>query len=263
MRPNNESDTPLEDSIKSQQSATQYASKEASKLAFEPKAGSNGSWKYVWHTEGQHLTIGRKNKTFASIMSPVFGKTLALSGYTDDHTHLPIISSSHYTNKSLKLAHNLQISLPDHEADFKNGEGFTGRYHVCHAEPKLIAFYVDFFTNHREGLDSLGSALKWDVYSLNINVSKPEGPCDFCQELARRIYEGYDIMINFVVEGQIFYPRCRTYHCQKEMQDGRRVYCSNCQSELDSRAQLAAAFLETADQLTKFTNWLKSLNGRL
>ena len=179
------------------------------------------------------LTIKGEYKTFASIISPWFSGTAALSGWADDHTYLPIIESSIWTNKVSELASAQGVLLPDHEHDSKYGFDGKGKFHASHAETKLMAF----FETKRQAQSWAEDALCLDFTTLNINVSRE--PCGTCQEFARRLYQKRGLMVNFTFESRLVVPICRNDFCQQPMKDGRRVYCNRCQSEVDSGIGLA------------------------
>lgn len=184
-----------------------------------------------WHTATVAMNVKGRNKKVASITSPILHNTFSLSGWTDDHPHLRIISSSLWTETMREFASVLKVQLPRHPLDKSYKDGWDGKFHASHAEAKLLAVYLDFYTNQAEASCSLGATMSWNPRILNVDVS--DDVCSTCQEIARSMYERYQILVNFTVRGEVGYPQCKNHYCKKKMTDGLRVFCDVCQKQVD------------------------------
>lgn len=233
----------LEDDRLASADSQLLADQQASWYTFQTIPGWINEHDYQGHAqEREKLTILREtapvvmsvkgiNKKMATITSPIFRDTSSLSGWTDDHSHLAIIPSNTWTTNAGDLTRTMDMQLPRHPWDKVYKDGWDGKFHASHAEAKLLAFYQDFYTKHSEALAPLASAMGWDTKILNINVSG--NVCMICQEIARRMYEKHQIMVNFTVQGHIVYPNCKNHYCKQEMRNGLRVFCDICRNKID------------------------------
>lgn len=117
------------------------------------------------------MSVKGKNKKMASIISPILSNCSSLSGWTDDHPHLTIISSHFWTRRGSELILSMDMRLPKHPLDRKFGNGWDGKFHASHAEAKLLMFYLDFYLNRSSACNFLGCELDWNTKIIDITVS--------------------------------------------------------------------------------------------
>ena len=182
----------------------------------------------TWRTDPVDMCVNGRNKTLAVIVSPILHNVFSLSGWANNHSHLPIIDSHLWTSAVEEEAARMEMQLPRHIWDT---DGRDGKYHASHAEAKLMALYINFYTKWSEALQDLASITHWDPRVLDIDVSGVV--CHGCREIARSIYEKHNVMVNFTVQGGIVHPRCKNFYCKQEMLDGLRLFCEICQTQID------------------------------
>ena len=209
----------------------------------------------LWAEEREKLTITRifqplqycvrgRNKVLAVITSPILQNSLSMSGWKDDHPHLPNIQNSVWTAKVRHIAAEMGIPLPKHSLDPASTGKSKGMFYASHAEAKLMALYLDFRSNHAEALQYLASISRWNPGTLDIDVSKE--PCRSCREIARKIYEKLDVKVNFTFQGRLDYPRCKNYYCNQQLLDGSRIFCRICRTQIES-LPMTAVYLPQMD----------------
>jgi hypothetical protein len=155
----------------------------------------------TWRTDPVDMCVNGRNKTLAVVVTPILHNGFSLSGWANNHSHLPIVDSHLWTSAVEKETARLEIQLPRRVLDKVHKDGRDGKYDASHAEAKLMALYINFYTKCSEALQDLASITYWDLRVPDIDVS--DVVCHGCQEIARSIYEKHTVMVNFTVQGRI------------------------------------------------------------
>jgi hypothetical protein len=185
--------------------------------------------------EPMDCEVDELSRTLATVSSSMLHGTMACSGYYDKNMHLPIISSSTWTSIVFEVVSCLGLTLPEHKFDRSDHDRTTkaGRWHACHAELKLMAFYLLYLITKTDAVGHLGRSCDSIMHSLDITISSKV--CDFCSEFAHRLYHIYGIAVRLSYDGQNAYPRCKNHYCQSESPSKRAdgSLCDQCHREID------------------------------
>ncbi|MCJ1475011.1 hypothetical protein MMC13_003671 [Lambiella insularis] len=123
----------------------------------------------TWRPGPMDMCVKGKNKKMAVIVSPILHNVFSLSGWADDHPHLPIVESHLWTSGVKNEAARMEMQLPKNTLDTGHKDGSDGKYHASHAEAKLMALYIDFHTKKPEALQYLASVTHWNSRILDVD----------------------------------------------------------------------------------------------
>ncbi|KAF7866926.1 hypothetical protein EAF04_005767 [Stromatinia cepivora] len=151
----------------------------------------------------QSYAVPREKAAIARLSLNGFHRCTAVSGWNNPYPKDDIISNNFWTLQVEEICKIINHSLPDWSEKFDNG--FPGRYHACHAEKQLIAWYLyeNTFAKYQVNIES--------PYALpyrKIKYSAPRGAlivvsrkiCEDCKIFIEKVKKHFGIPDHFHVE---------------------------------------------------------------
>ncbi|KAM0308152.1 hypothetical protein ACHAO8_010295 [Botrytis cinerea] len=153
----------------------------------------------------QRYPIRRKKTAIARLNVNGLHRCTAASGWDQPFQNNDIISNLAWTLQVEELCRIINHKLP-HRKDLDNG--FPGRYHACHAEKQLIAWYLceNIFAGYQVNMQ-LPDAFPYRETkasvprSILIVVSRKI--CKDCEEFIEKVKEHFEISDHFHVESRV------------------------------------------------------------
>ncbi|KAF7905059.1 uncharacterized protein EAF01_005580 [Botrytis porri] len=152
----------------------------------------------------QSYPIPREKTTIARLNMNGLHRCTAASGWDQPFQNNDIISNLTWTLQVEDLCKIINHKLP-HREDLDNG--FPGRYHACHAEKQLIAWYLhqNTFAGYQVNM-KLPNALPY----REIKASAPRGAlivvsrkiCKDCMEFIEKVKKHFELPDHFQVESR-------------------------------------------------------------
>ncbi|TGO28152.1 hypothetical protein BPAE_0031g00170 [Botrytis paeoniae] len=152
----------------------------------------------------QSYPIPREKTAIARLNINGLHRCTAASGWDQPFPKNDIISNLTWTSQVEELCRIINHKLP-HRQDLDYG--FPGRYHACHAEKQLIAWYL--YENTFAGYQ-VNMKLPYNLSYREIKASAPRGAlivvsrkiCKDCKEFIEKVKKHFEISDHFHVESR-------------------------------------------------------------
>ncbi|KAF7882803.1 uncharacterized protein EAF02_006166 [Botrytis sinoallii] len=152
----------------------------------------------------QSYPIQREKTTIARLNINGLHRCTAASGWDQPFQKNDIISNLTWTSQVEELCKIINHKLP-HQKDLDYG--FPGRYHACHAEKQLIAWYL--YENTLAG-HQVNTKLPNTLPYRELKASAPRGAlivvsrkiCKDCKEFIEKVRKHFEISDHFHVESR-------------------------------------------------------------